>query len=318
MVMRAESWELKVLTLAQEAAHSDPAGSERSLEDVAHLDEAYAACKVVTEQHSRTFSLAASLLPPPQRRAVHALYAFCRISDDFVDRGDASQARSNLELWRERVLSNRPTPEDPVAFAWADTCHRYCIPRRAVEHLLDGVARDLETVRYDTFDDLAVYCYGVASTVGLMYMAIIGALSDLAVSYAVRLGVALQMTNILRDIGEDWRSGRVYLPREDLEAFGVTEDHFRRGVVDPSWRDLMRFEIERTRQLYAQSLPGIPLLSKDGRLAVAAAAVFYRDILVDIEAHDYDVFSRRAYVSTWGKLVRLPAAWGLSMTDFHS
>jgi phytoene synthase len=149
----------------------------------------------------------------------------------------------------------------------------------------------------------------VASTVGLMGMHIIGFSSMEAIPYAIKLGVALQMTNVLRDVGEDWRAGRVYLPSNELAEFGLAEADLAAGKVDERWRALMRFQIARNRRLYAEAWPGIALLDRDGRSAVAAAGEFYRAILADIEAHDYDVFSRRAHVSGWGKLRRLPSIW---------
>jgi phytoene synthase len=142
-----------------------------------------------------------------------------------------------------------------------------------------------------------------------MSMHISGYASDDAIPYAIKLGVALQLTNILRDVGEDWRAGRVYLPQQDLALFGLSEDDLARGRVDDRWRAFMRYEIAWNRDLYAEAMPGIRLLNPDGRLAVQAAAEFYRAILDDIEAHDYDVFGRRARVSKWAKLRRLPGLW---------
>jgi phytoene synthase len=180
---------------------------------------------------------------------------------------------------------------------------------RYAEQLIAGVARDVTVHRYGSFEDLAAYCYGVASTVGLMAMHIIGYAGKDAIPYAVKLGVALQLTNILRDVGEDWRSGRLYLPQDELAAYALAEDDIAAGVVDGRWRAFMRFQIDRTRKLYAEALPGIGLLDPDGRFAIGAAAGLYRGILDDIEAHDYDVFSRRAHVSTAGKLAKLPGIW---------
>jgi phytoene synthase len=195
------------------------------------------------------------------------------------------------------------------ALAWADARQRYQIPARYAEQLVEGVSRDLDQDRYETFTDLATYSYGVASTVGLMSMHIIGFTNPDAIPYAIKLGLALQMTNILRDVGEDWQRGRLYLPNEELEAFGLTEDDIAAGEVTDKWREFMRFQIERTRQLYEESWTGIMMLHKDGRFAIAAAAGLYRGILDSIEANDYDVFNHRAHVSTWGKLRLLPNLW---------
>ena len=140
-------------------------------------------------------------------------------------------------------------------------------------------------------------------------MYIIGFSGVEAIPFALKLGVALQLTNILRDVGEDWRAGRLYLPQEDLGRFGLSEGDIEAGTVDDRWRAFMRFQIARTRQLYEEAWPGIALLHADGRFAIGAAAELYRAILSDIEANDYDVFSRRAHITAWGKLKRLPAIW---------
>ena len=311
------TWELPLLSRAHEGLNSvavtGPTG--QVLAAAEELEAAYAACAGLTAEHSRSFHLASSLLPPDKRRAARALYAFCRISDDMVDeRGD--DAAAHLAAWRKRALSLTPVPGDAVALAWTDARIRYRIPLQYAQQLLEGVARDLEQTRYDTFEELASYSYGVASTVGLMSMHIIGFESEEAIAYAVKLGVALQVTNILRDVGEDWRAGRVYLPREDLEAFGLSEQDLAAGRVDERWRRFMRFQIARNRRLYKEAWPGIGLLDADGRMAIAAAAGVYRAILDDIEAHDYDVFNRRAYVSTWGKVRLLPALWWRSRSFY--
>ena len=191
-----------------------------------------------------------------------------------------------LERWRERSLSNKVKINDPVPIAWAHARLNFQIPLIYARQLIDGVAQDLYVHRYENFSGLADYCYGVASTVGLMSMHIIGFSGNEAIRYAVKLGVALQLTNILRDIAEDWERGRLYLPQDELEAFNITEDHLNGNIVDDHWRAFMRFQIERTRCIYAEAWPGISLLNPSGRLAIAAAASFYKDILKDIEARD--------------------------------
>ena len=243
-----------------------------------------------------------------KRKAVRALYAFCRTTDDIVDNAQGNVIEQ-LDDWRHRALSGQPQPHDLVPLAWMDMCARYKVPMIYAHQLVEGVARDLEQTRYETFAELAEYSYGVASTVGLMSMHIIGFESDEAIPYAIRLGVALQVTNILRDIGEDWQRGRVYLPQEDLRAFGLSEADIAAGVVTDRWRQFMRFQIERNRQLYAEAWPGIALLSSEGRLAIAAAADLYAAILDDIEKHDYDVFNYRAHLNKWGKARRIPKLW---------
>lgn len=309
------AWETTLLDWAHHARASH-VPSERVRADSDMLEAAYHHCEAITNIHSRTFFLASALLPPEKRRAARALYAFCRVTDDLVDRAAGSQAETlaELEAWRERALDPHPPADQPVALAWADARARYGIPVGYAEQLIDGVARDLSVKRYQTFDELAAYSYGVASTVGLMAMHIIGYGGEHALPYAVKLGVALQVTNILRDIAEDYRAGRIYLPTEELDHFDLTEVDLQRGRVDERWRAFMRFQIERNRRLYAEALPGIAALKSEGRFAIAAAAELYRAILTDIEVNDYDVFSRRAHISTKGKVARLPKIWWRSRT----
>ncbi|HLF28481.1 MAG TPA: squalene/phytoene synthase family protein [Anaerolineae bacterium] len=303
-----QTWEHTLLARAYEAWHSVVTVSPTRARDTALLNRAYAFCEAVTAAHSKSFDLATRLLPADKRRAMRALYAFCRVSDNIVD-CPCCDAETSLAIWRQRALSSEPPRSDLVALAWTDTRLRYRIPQRYAEQLIDGVARDLRPIRYRVFEELAAYAYGVASTVGLMSMHIIGFSTAQAIPYAIKLGVALQLTNILRDVGEDGRAGRVYLPAEELAAYGLTEADLAAGRVDDRWRAFMRFQIERNRRLYAEAQPGIAVLNSDGRFAVAAAAELYRAILDDIEAHDYDVFNRRARVSGFGKLRRLPGIW---------
>jgi len=300
------AWEQSLLMLATEARRPVSTADKRAItagEEA--LARAYQHCEKLTADHSRSFYLSSSLLPPEKRRAMRALYAFCRVSDDIVDSPDGNRA-ARLRSWGAQALSPNPPAGDPVALAWADARARYAIPRRYAEQLLEGVGRDLAQNRYESFDQLAAYAYGVASTVGLMSMHITGFSGEEAIPYAIKLGVALQVTNILRDVGEDWLSGRIYLPVVELAAFELEEVDLARGQVTDNWRAFMAFQIKRNRRLYAESWPGIGLLHRDGRLAVAAAATFYQGILTDIEAHDYDVFSRRAHVSGWSKLRLMP------------
>lgn len=302
------TWEDALHALAGEAGPPAPPAQLAPLYERHVLAGAYAACDAITTSHSRTFHLASLLLPPEKRRAIRALYAFCRRADDIVD-GGAPDAAEALAAWRQRTAMLMPPPDDLVAIAWADTRARYGIPQRYAEQLIEGVGRDLTRWRYVSFDDLAAYAYGVASTVGLMSMHIIGYTSQDAIPYAIKLGVALQLTNILRDVHEDWALGRVYLPLDELVAHRLTQADLAAGRVDDRWRAFMRFQIGRCRRLYAEAWPGIALLHKDGRFAIAAAADLYRAILDDIERHDYDVFARRAHVGTMHKLRRLPSLW---------
>jgi 15-cis-phytoene synthase len=309
MSILTHPWEQSLLNLALTDSHQhidrEPATSPA---DPDLLDWSYRYCEELTAVHSRSFYLSSRLLPEGKRRAVRALYAFCRVTDDMVDKPQGD-GRNDLELWRERAMSNPPPLNDPVAIAWTDARIQYRIPQHYAEQLLNGVARDLTQSRYETFDDLAAYAYGVASTVGLMSMHITGYKGPVAIPYAVKLGVALQITNILRDVADDWRTGRVYLPQQELRMFDLDESDIASGQVTDRWRVFMRFQIGRTRELYQEAWPGIGLLHPEGRVAIGAAADLYRAILDDIEAHDYDVFNRRAYIGSWAKIRRLPHIW---------
>ncbi len=303
-----QSWERIVLPLAYEAEHQSFAPSYLPVNDKILLKHAYACCDSITSMNSKTFYMATMFLPAAKRRAMRALYAFCRMSDDMVDCSDGD-AEKNLAAWRQRALSPEPSSHDLVAVAWADTRLRYRIPLRYAEQLLDGVGQDVHQKRYSTFEEVVRYAYGVASTVGLRSMHIIGFAGEQAIPYAIKLGIALQLTNILRDIGEDWANGRLYLPMDEMAAFGITEADLEKGEIHDRWRAFLRFQIARNRRLYIEANPGIVLLHKDGRLAVAAASDLYRAILRDIEAHDYDVFHRRAHLNTWHKVRKLPGIW---------
>jgi phytoene synthase len=308
MAVQIDAWEHGLLAQAYAPLENRLRHDVELLVNRAQLQRAYRHCQEITRQHSQTFFVASSLLPRAERRAMRALYAFCRVSDDLVDR-DSGNGDRDLRVWRQCLQNARPSDNDPVVLAWADTRARYQIPHQYAEQLLDGIASDLTPSRRQTFDDLAHYCYAVASTVGLMVMHIVGYDGREAIPYAVKLGVALQLTNILRDVGEDWRNGRVYLPLDELAAFGLTEADIAGGIRDDRWRAFMRFQIERTRRLYAEALPGIKLLGKSGRFAIGAAAELYRAILDDIEAHDYNVFTYRAHTSDLRKLALLPGVW---------
>lgn len=314
-LIQTQPWEVRLLLAAEEAFHSHTGGIKVKADSSA-LAAAYRQCALITRQHSRTFYMASALLPPEKRQAARALYAFCRITDDIVDAPSQipSQKHMTLRAWQEQVMSNNPHAGQPVCLAWADTRARFNIPHGYASQLIEGVARDISQTRYANFAELAEYAYGVASTVGLMAMYITGFQGEDALPYAVRLGVALQVTNILRDVGEDARNGRIYLPQDELARFGVNENDILQGKITPQWQQFMAFQIERNRQLYHESLPGIALLDRDGRFAIAAAARLYEAILQDIECSNYDVFTRRASVSTLGKIRRLPSIWWQSQT----
>jgi len=304
MEMQAR-WENQLLDLAGNVPHPSTRPFFSYWAGDASLRKAYAHAEKITRGNSKSFYLASQLLPEEKRLSVRALYAFCRTVDDIVDENTVDAREEHLEYWRE-VSQGTLTPDNNlIATAWADTVARYHIPHQYALQLIDGVQKDLIQTRYQTFEDLTTYCYGVASTVGLMSMFIVGFESNEAVPYAIKLGVALQMTNILRDVGEDFRNGRVYLPREELVRYGIREKDLASGYVTDAWRSFMKFQIERTHQLYEEAWPGIKMLSREGQLAIGAAASLYQGILDAIEENDYDVFSLRAHIGLIEKMKRL-------------
>ena len=303
-------WEHRLINMAGKVTHPSTRPVFSYWAGDASLEKAYDLCGRIAAHHSKSFYMASALLPEEKRSAVRALYAFCRTVDDIVDEGTVFGRDAELAYWRGLVQGIlHPRVDDLVGQAWVDTRNRYHIPTHYAMQLIDGVSCDLDQVRYKNFDDLATYCYGVASTVGLMSMYIVGFKKAEAVPYAIKLGVALQMTNILRDVGEDFRNGRIYLPQEELNAYGICEADLSSGRIDEKWREFMKFQISRTRQLYTEAAEGTKFLERDGRMSIGAAADFYQGILDVIESNDYNVFSERASLSTWGKLNKIPGIW---------
>ena len=268
------------------------------------IDACYAHCREIVRFHSRSFWLSSRFLPFEKRRAVWAVYAFCRTADDIVDRtGDPAGRLAAIDSWQAQLLAAyEGRSGDPIFTAFADVLTRFELPLHAALDLLRGARMDITVNRYARFDDLSEYCYLVASTVGVMMMPVFGSTSIDATEYAVTLGRAMQLTNIIRDIGEDARMGRIYLPAEEMALFRYTEDDLFAGVIDDRFRALMRFQIDRARALYRAAEPGIAKLSPDSRYAVRLALDVYRGILEAVEANDCDVFTKRAYVSTYEKI----------------
>ncbi len=278
----------------------DPTASREPTDDAA-ID--WRLCGQIAQTHGRTFAFASRVLPYDRRRAVHATYAFCRIADDIADRSsDPVLAARALDDW-ERQLDE---PVHPVAVAFAATRRQYGVSTNAARDLLTGVRMDLAPRRYATWDDLRRYCYHVAGTVGLMVAPILGCRDDGALPRAVDLGIAMQLTNILRDVAEDAGRGRLYLPLDDLAAFGCDPEAIVRGQPNGEFAALLAFEIARARRLYAAAQRGIPALSPAGQLTALAASRLYAAILNAIEAMDYDVFGGRAYLPLSRKLGAMP------------
>ncbi|HEX5270831.1 MAG TPA: phytoene/squalene synthase family protein [Gemmataceae bacterium] len=281
------------------------------------LATSYAYCERLARREAGNFYHAFRLLPLPQRRAMCALYAYMRVADDLSDGPEAiPDKRALLDDWRRQLaLALAGSYGHPLYPALHDTVSTYGIPRQYLIDVLDGVYTDLEPVRYDTFADLYPYCYRVASAVGLCCIHIWGFERPEAKCLAETAGIAFQLTNILRDLAEDAARGRVYLPREDLDRFGYTEEQLRRGERDDNFRRLMRFEVERARSYYEAARPLAGLLRPAGRAVYLVMARTYRGLLDAIEKRDYDVFSERVRLSRWHKLWlalrALPVRWGI-------
>ena len=274
-------------------------------------DTRFAAAREICRRHARTFYFASVFLPRPKRDAAYAVYAFCRLLDDAADTGgDLSAYDRALAAAYAGEAADVGDPQARLALAaFAETVRRYDVPRRYFDDLAAGCRMDLTVTRYPTWDALRVYCYHVAGVVGLVLCRIFGLADPAAERQAVVMGEAMQLTNILRDVGEDRGLGRVYLPAEDLARFGYTEAELMAGVVNDPFRQLMRFEVDRARGLYRDGAAGLAALADDGsRFTAAAMGVIYSGILGAIERQRYDVFARRARLSTPQKLLRLPAA----------
>ncbi len=241
----------------------------------------------ITKKHGTSYYLASLLFPKDLREATWDLYAFFRLADEIVD--------------------NPPPGVDPhvaldeYATQWRNDADRTCF--------LHAMRMDLDVARYETYDDLRGYMDGSAMVVGRMMAKLIGSAGD-ALPYAEALGEAMQLTNFLRDVGEDFQArGRIYLPQEDLRRFGLTDADVEKKIVTDAWRAFMKFEIERARALYVKADVGIPMLAKRGQRAVRIARVFYAAILEEIEKNDFEVFTKRARVSSFKKLRLLVCAW---------
>jgi phytoene synthase len=280
------------------------------------LAHSYAYCDRLARREAGNFYNGFRVLPRPQRLATCALYAFLRIADDLSDEpGEPGPKRTLLARWREgldRALCGEYTHRVHPALHHA--VRTYGVPRAYLDAALDGVEMDLGPVRFATFSDLRLYCYRVASVVGLSCLHVWGFTAERAKGYAEDAGLAFQLTNILRDLGEDAVRGRVYLPQDEMERFGYDAERLRRGQRDESFRALMRYQVARARGHYDAAWPLVPLLKPAGRAVFLVMARTYRGLLDQIERRDYDVFSSRVRVSSWRKLLlalgALPARWG--------
>ena len=292
---------------------------------LASRSDSYELCRQITAKYSKTFYLATLLMPEEKRRAIWAIYVWCRRTDELVD-GPQSRLTTpeTLDQWEQQLESVfAGHPIDDLDVALVDTLQHFPMDIQPFRDMIAGQRMDLYRSRYKTFEELKLYCYRVAGTVGLMTSPVLGfdnsynqapwnrqqGADNPPVEEAIALGIANQLANILRDVGEDARRGRIYLPLEELALFDYTEEDLLNGVVDDRWHELMRFQIQRARKFYDQAESGIRALSPDSRWPIWSALMLYQGILDVIERNQYDVFSKRAYVPKPQKLLMLPVAW---------
>ncbi len=278
--------------------------------DDASLDADYERCAQITRRSRSSFYYAFILLPPERRRALHAVYAFCRFIDDIADDEAIREPALLLRRWREeldRVYAGVPTRA--LSRALADSARRFTIPRDLFVEIIAGVEMDLSRKRYQTFEELRPYCYRVASALGLICIEIFGYRNPSAKLYAENLGLALQLTNIIRDVGEDAARGRIYLPLEDLARFNVSEDEILGGVYSSNFVSLMDFEAKRAQELYAKAQSALAPEDSATLLTAEAMRLIYAALLERIMKSNYRVLDRRHSLSAPHKLYLVGRAW---------
>ena len=277
-------------------------------------------CQSLTKASGSNFSLAFRFLPKPQRQALYAIYAFCRVTDDLVDEGvspvhdgtleSSGTPLEQLKAWRAELdACFRGEASHPVTVRLAETIRAFRLPHAYFEELLNGVEMDLVKFRYATFAELQQYCYRVAGVVGLLCVEIFGYTRPETRTYAESLGTAFQLTNILRDLGGDAARGRIYLPLEDLQRFGYPETDLLVKRATPAFHALMRFEVGRAREFYAAARAALPAQDRPTMLPAEIMTAIYRRILERIEARNYDVFSRRVRLSDPYRLLLALGCW---------
>lgn len=277
------------------------------------VERSYAYCRDIARRRAKNFYYSFLLLEKPQRDAMCAIYAFMRECDDLSDdpSADRSKLPERVAIWRlelNRALAG-DVEENPIWPAFCDSVLRYSIPHRFFHEMIDGIASDIEPRRIETYEELYRYCYQVASVVGMTVVHIFGFQSVKALLLAEKCGIAFQLTNILRDIREDALLGRVYLPKEDLDRFGVSAEQLRSGKEDARFRELMRFEAGRARGYYAESAALLGLIEPRSRRSLWALRSIYMRLLARIEGAHYSVLSRRIHVPIMTKLALVAQAF---------
>ena len=276
------------------------------------LAAAYEECRRVTRREARNFYFAFLTLPARQRRAIYVAYTFCRYCDDSVDaEGTYAEKLQRVEDLRGRLAQTYTGKADqPLFIALSDVAATYDIPEQYFQEVLNGVESDLVKTRYANFEELRAYCYQVASVVGLICIHIFGYRGgEEARRAAIDLGLAMQLTNICRDVREDWEFGRVYLPQDELDRFGITEADLENHAVTDGFANLMQFQIDRAREYFANGRRLLPYLSPRSRACPAALGMIYGGVLNKIESAGYDVFRERVSLSKGAKLGLMARAW---------
>ena len=279
------------------------------------LDLAYDHCQRVTREHAKNFYYAFRTLPARRRRAIYAAYAFCRHCDDIADQDlPLDEKRRLFARTRQLLVQSRDGQTgDPVFTALEDACRAFEIPARYFEEVVEGVEMDLTWSRFDSFDELRIYCYKVASAVGLICIEVFGYDDPAATDYAIDLGIAMQLTNIMRDVKEDAQRGRIYIPLDEMQQFGYSEGELMDGVVNDAFRELMSFQVSRARRYFASGSRLIPLLLPESRACPAVLHQVYSSILDRIEASGFNVFERRIGLSKPKKLFIAAKLWAGSL-----
>jgi phytoene synthase len=278
--------------------------------------QGFGECYEILREHGKTFYVMARLLGPARGRGIAAIYGFARTADDTVDVAGAEERpeeiRGKLDaMLAELRLALAGQSRDPRYLVLADTIRRYGIQLFPFDDLVAGVAMDLTKSRYASYEELELYCYRVAGTIGLMITPVAGFQQDTrALEHAKTLGTAFQLTNILRDVGEDLRRGRIYLPREEMDRFGITDADLAAQRNDASFKALMDYQIDRAMRLYAEGQALIPLVTTwGGRLAFQFAIDAYSAILRKIRENGHDVYTKRAHLTLWEKLAMIPGSF---------
>lgn len=273
------------------------------------LISSYNECRLYTRYYAKSFYFSSFLLPKDKRFAAYAIYSFCRYADNIVDMASDHthkevEYKINLLLENLDDIYSGKTTAGKNFSAFTDTVRKYDIPKFYFTELVEGVSMDINTKRYDTFEGLERYCYKVASVVGLIMSEIFGYTNNSALTYAIDLGKAMQLTNILRDIGDDYKMDRIYIPQDELAKFGYSEEDIKKKNINQNFISLLKYQIERAREFYSLAESGIPYLTDDGsRTTVVLMLKIYSGILNKIAENNYDIYTRRVFVSKTEKLV---------------